>query len=203
MSKKILSQASFFDGLAETWDDIWTDDLRARIKKVMLEDVPPLNHPILDIGNGTGVMIPYLREKSTGAFPIIELDISKRMLEVGRTKLKSATEALFIHGDAHKLPFVHEQFNTIFCFSVFPHFKRPETVLSEFYRCLAKHGLLVIMHVQGHAQLNAMHATIEKCVSSDILQPVDQLAVLVRLHQFKVLLATEHAEKYLLIAEKQ
>ncbi|KAA3663425.1 MAG: class I SAM-dependent methyltransferase, partial [Calditrichaeota bacterium] len=186
MDESTKTQAAFFDSQAENWDDIWTDELLSRIAKIMQEDIPLLHPPILDVGSGTGVMLPFLQKQSKSGLPIIELDISRRMLEVGQRKRHRTSNAIFIQGDAHTLPFAPHYFRTIFCFSVFPHFQDHNSILQEFYRCLTKDGRLVIMHVQGHEQLNAMHAKADAKVAEDILPPVQKMTENVQMHNFNI-----------------
>ncbi|MCR4903817.1 MAG: class I SAM-dependent methyltransferase, partial [Butyrivibrio sp.] len=78
---------------------------------------------LLDCGCGTGPMISLLHEKDptknyTG------LDITPRMIEVGRAKNLCNTK--FVVGDCENLPFEDNSFDVVICTNSFHHYPNPQ-----------------------------------------------------------------------------
>jgi demethylmenaquinone methyltransferase/2-methoxy-6-polyprenyl-1,4-benzoquinol methylase len=72
----------------------------------------------LDVGTGTGVLIPFLTG-CTGS--VTAIDSAEKMIEAARRKFEGKAVE-FVHGDALEYPFEDAPFDHIVCYSVFPHF---------------------------------------------------------------------------------
>lgn len=78
-------KTDFFNSVAFTWDEMCHyDDKKIRFLLQLLEICP--NDSILDVGTGTGVLIPYFREVNPLG-KIIAIDNSPKMIEVAQKNL--------------------------------------------------------------------------------------------------------------------
>lgn len=108
---------------------------------------------VIDVGTGTGVLIPYLQAFKVQ--DILAVDLSETMLEQVRTKFGSGTtlgNTLGVntwHGDVLDLPPYMGDADAIYMNSVFGNFFAPRDVLLHCTRLLRPGGHLVISHPLG------------------------------------------------------
>nr|WP_240147465.1 methyltransferase domain-containing protein [Halorussus sp. JP-T4] len=106
-----------------------------REKQAVLDAVGPLEGKnVLEIACGTGRFTVMLAERGAD---IVGLDISAAMLQQGRQKARSAGVAdhlEFMRGDAGRLPFPDDHFDTVFAMRFFHLADTPATFLSEMRR---------------------------------------------------------------------
>jgi ubiquinone/menaquinone biosynthesis C-methylase UbiE len=82
-------KSAFFDRLAGDWDES-TDHHPSKLERIArLLRLEP-GDTVLDVGCGTGVMVPYLLERVGENGRIVAVDISPRMIEVARRKFPPA-----------------------------------------------------------------------------------------------------------------
>jgi ubiquinone/menaquinone biosynthesis C-methylase UbiE len=196
------SRSKFFDQLAPEWDqEIALGDLH-RLSTIFHTDIPGLKLPVLDIGCGTGILIPFLRQKTGCDTPIIELDISKKMLNIANQKAGNRNSIFFIQADVQFMPFSDETFGSIICFSAFPHFQYKLEALKEIYRCLANRGHFIVLHLMGHRKLNQIHKEKNEAVANDRMPAAKTLASFMENLAFSINKVSECATQYLIIAQK-
>jgi len=106
-----------------------------REKRAVLDAVGPLEDKnVLEIACGTGRFTVMLAERGAD---IVGLDISAAMLQQGRQKARQAGVAdhlEFMRGDAGRLPFPDDHFDTVFAMRFFHLADTPATFLSEMRR---------------------------------------------------------------------
>lgn len=74
-----------FNRLAGEWDEraLSSPD---KIRYLLSFLTIPPSSTVLDVGSGTGILIPFLREKMGSSGLIVELDVAEEMLEVAKRK---------------------------------------------------------------------------------------------------------------------
>jgi demethylmenaquinone methyltransferase/2-methoxy-6-polyprenyl-1,4-benzoquinol methylase len=200
MASVKISQ-NFFDKHSTTWDDD-IDDLKLnRIKNIFLNKIPFVKGPILDMGSGTGILIPIFEQLKL-KHNIFELDISSKMLLTAKEKYLQKDNVKYIQADAHFLPFINNYFNTVICFQVYPHFLDKNMVTKELYSTLKNHGFLIILHLMGHKELNEFHRQAGREVERDRILPAAKLAELLSTCGFIIKCVEENPDLYLVIGEK-
>ena len=106
-----------------------------REKEAVLSAVGPVeDKDILEIACGTGRFTVMLAERGAD---IVGLDISGAMLAQGREKARSAGVAAhldFLQGDAGRLPFPDDHFDTVFAMRFFHLADTPASYLTEMRR---------------------------------------------------------------------
>lgn len=194
-------KADFFNSVAFTWDEICHyDDKKIRFLLQLLEICP--NDSILDVGTGTGVLIPYFREVNPLG-KIIAIDNSPKMIEVARKKFGQEKCSQFRISDV-ELDCIHETFNHIVLYSVFPHIENKiDTISKLINRNLKKGGKLLIAHSDSRNWLNNMHKRKNKSVCNDVLIDVQTQAKLFFQAGLHVKDAFENEELYYLLLTQQ
>jgi ubiquinone/menaquinone biosynthesis C-methylase UbiE len=166
---------SFFDDHASSWDE----SLRLEEQALRLRDLAATFelHPgdrVLDVGTGTGVLLPILREAIGPEGQLLAMDFSFKMLEQVR-KRREAAHADLINAGVGMIPFRQEQFDRVTCFAAFPHFPDKKRALAEMVRVLARKGLLIIAHLKSAEEINQMHSHIGGAVGHDHLPGPEML----------------------------
>ncbi len=175
---------SFFDTRAETWDE---DNPVPGDKLDRLLDLCEI-HPgqdILDVGTGTGRLVPLLLERVGPEGSVSGLDPSRGMLSVARKRYDSPN-LRFVRAPAESIPFEDHSFDLALCYSVFPHFGDPNEAIAEMVRILRPSGHLVIAHTEGREAINARHRSAGRHVANDILPPADDVSRLLTRQPLRV-----------------
>lgn len=143
--------AKMFDTISGTYDQLnrvisLGADLKWRDKVV---ELVLKRHPnnILDIATGTGDLA-ILFAQETKASEIIGLDLSEGMLSIAKQKIANSSfsnKIQFVQGDSEALPFPDNHFEAITVSFGIRNFENLELGLSEIFRVLSPHGILVIL----------------------------------------------------------
>ncbi len=146
-----MNDREFFNSLAEKWDSICHHDFKKIQNIVSLSGVKK-NSKILDVGTGTGVLVPYLLE----SFPqhITAIDVSENMIKVAKKKINDSRVS-FIVKDFFQLEV--QSFDYIFFYSVYPHFLDKEALFMHAKKLLKKDGKIVIAHSESKEKINSIH----------------------------------------------
>lgn len=165
----------FFNNKAEEWDQMVNHN-PDKIRRV-LSWFPDIKQPtILDVGSGTGVMIPYLKECYGQEAKITAIDFAEKMLEVSKRKHQDYSNLTFIVGDVNTYEFLPEEYDIIICYSVFPHFADKRNTLSRLQKGLATGGRLFIFHSQSRDAINNLHKDAGQEVKEDRLPKAESVA---------------------------
>lgn len=132
-----------YDALAARYDRRW-----ARYTRESLELFRPLlagreAGRVLDLGCGTGALLPLLGEWDAGVRRYTGVDLSPEMLRVAAGK--AAFPAGFAAASADALPFREAAFDTVISASSLHFWARPEAALGEVRRVLRPGGRLLLV----------------------------------------------------------
>lgn len=120
---------------------------RKKVCKIVSETQPLC---ILDMASGTGDLALAMSRLEPKPTKIIGIDLSEKMLEVGRKKVteKGLTEIIaFQSGDAEAIEEEKDSFDVVTCAFGVRNFENVPQGLSEFYRVLKPKGRLVILEL--------------------------------------------------------
>lgn len=200
---KLLMHRKFFDFFASKWDEGESSDYINQLKKFFINLNVNVSGNILDIGCGTGILVPFLLKKSCRDSHLFELDLSKEMLRENKKKCGDKSSLIHhIHADTHHLPFKQHQFNFVVCFAVLPHLSDQLGALKEWQRVLAVGGYLLILHLMSSKVLNAYHAKANTVVAQDYLLPVKQERKIIEKVGINIIKAIERDNLYLILGQK-
>jgi ubiquinone/menaquinone biosynthesis C-methylase UbiE len=198
-----ISQHTFFDGMADMWDQHESGEKLERLERIFSRLRIKIQKRALDVGSGTGILVPVIIKYADPAASVWEYDFSRRMLSGSKKRWSSFAGSLFhINGDSHYLPFCADSFDFVICFAVLPHLTEREQAIREWYRVLSPGGKLLILHLMSSSRLNQMHAETDPAVQNDYLPPVDEVASTISSLRFSVRIAQEEDDLYLLLSEK-
>jgi ubiquinone/menaquinone biosynthesis C-methylase UbiE len=116
----------------------WREELWGRVE----------GNKVLEVGVGTGKNLPYY----PSGRDITALDISPKMLERARQRArKPGVDVELVEGDAQRLPFEDNSFDSVVTTFVFCSVPDPVQGLRELHRVLKSGGQLIMLeHVLSH-----------------------------------------------------
>ena len=192
----------YFDQLAPTWDqELTTREKLKSLSNVVKELGIKHGYYVLDIGTGTGILLPFLIAELGNEGKIVALDFSAEML--CQAKAKNFQPIVdFAQADVLAIPLADDSVDLAMCNSAFPHFDDKVRALKEITRVLRNNGRLVICHTMSRAMINQLHQSIGGAVANALLPHEFQLKELIKQAGLKVTHFEDGPERYLVIAEK-
>ncbi len=144
--------AQFFDEKALTWDDIHESSGAKHEAVAHLAGVSPKAR-VLDLGCGTGIMIPaYL---ALGARSVVGIDVSPKM--IARAQQKFADDARVRLHCMNALEFTDDEpFDVAVVYNAYPHFMDKPALVEKIANLLTPRGRFLVAHGMG-AQALALH----------------------------------------------
>ena len=191
----------FFDQLAPTWDNELTSERLTSLGNIVKELGIKPGYRVLDIGSGTGVLLPFLITELGGAGSVLALDFSAQMLVQAQAKSFPPIIA-FAQADVLAIPVANNSVDMAICNSAFPHFSDKIRALGEIARVLKNNGRLVICHTMSREMLNHFHQSVGGIVANDLLPDESQLRALLKQAGLRTTHFEDRPERYLAIAEK-
>jgi ubiquinone/menaquinone biosynthesis C-methylase UbiE len=191
----------YFDQLAPTWDKEFTRERLKCLGNIVRELGIKPGYYVLDIGSGTGILLPFLIAELRDEGKIIALDFSAEMLGQAKAKILPPIVG-FAQADILAIPLADNSVDLAICNSVFPHFNDKVRALREIVRVLRNNGRLVICHTMSRATINHLHQSIGGVIANDLLPDEYQLKELIKQAGLRVTHFEDSPERYLVIAEK-
>lgn len=194
-SQKMNAQREFFESLAAEWETRHSPERATRLRQMLapFDSIVRDARAILEVGTGTGALVPLLRERAPTA-RLVSLDLAYAMLT--RARARDACAA-FAQADAHHLPLSAASFDLIVCHGSFPHFADHLRALSEIKRALKPGGHVLILHDIGRAQVNAIHQNAQAAaIHDDLLPQGDALRALLTQAGFDAVQVEDAADHY-------
>jgi SAM-dependent methyltransferase len=196
-----MDRLGFFDHYAATWDAGRHPEEDARLARVVaLAEVQP-DHAVLDVGAGTGVLVPHLLRAVGSAGRIVAIDSSPGMLEVAREK-GFPSSVILLEADVHHLPFPDAHFDRVICNAALPHFEDRTRSIQEMVRVLRPGGMLVISHPIGREAVNRLHRDVGGPVQEDRVPAPEAMMALLQASGLADVQVVDEAEFYLAFGRK-
>jgi ubiquinone/menaquinone biosynthesis C-methylase UbiE len=162
------NRKTFFDVTANYWDEMRSrNEMEYILNNVVEWFEIKKGHTILDVGTGTGVLLPFIWGKATEG-KLVGIDFSYKMLEKAK-KWTINKDISVINGVVGAIPFKTESFDRVICFSAFPHFPDKQRALSEMTRVLKPGGLLIVAHLHSTEEIAHLHSRVGEAVKMDHL----------------------------------
>jgi SAM-dependent methyltransferase len=169
-TRKVITpdpRVAYFDHQAAGWDA--DADRVAHILARLTECRELLaltpGEDLLEVGCGTGQITGWLCE-AVAPGRVVAMDFSAEMLARARAKRLPAEFRLH---DICAAPAEPAAFDVALCFHSFPHFRDKPAALAHLAACLRPRGRLILMHLAGRSQVNAVHAGFGGAVGRDRL----------------------------------
>jgi ubiquinone/menaquinone biosynthesis C-methylase UbiE len=191
----------YFDQLAPTWDNELSPERLKSLSSIIKElDIRPGYH-VLDIGTGTGVLLPLLIAELVGEGEIVAVDFSAEMLSQAEAK-NFPPIVRFAQADVIAIPLDDSSVDLAMCNSAFPHFDDKVRALKEIARVLKAGGRTAICHTMSRQTLNELHRSIGGVVANDLLPGESEMREMIQQSGLKITHFEDGPGRYLVIAEK-
>lgn len=189
----------YFNQLASVWNEKMPAEASFS-DYIQRFDIGPGEH-VMDMGTGTGRMVPYIYEAVGDSGYILAQDIAECMLIEGK-KLNKLKNVNFVCEDAHQMAVKSNCFDKVLCFSAFPHFKDKNRILEEIHRILKPEGRLLILHNRSSEKMNAFHASLSGPVKHDRLPDLTGIKEMLQTAGFAITNLEESEALYWAEAQK-
>lgn len=166
-------EVRFFDNLAPKWDD---DEILSTPEKIrsILSKIPlKIGDNVLDLGTGTGVLIPYIIERVGDDGSVTAVDGSMGMLTLAIKKYGDLPNVNLIFADFESTIF-DSKFDLIMLYSVYPHLHYPEATLKDLLNNLKPGGCIIVAFPTDENFINNIHR--DRKADSDLLPSAVKLA---------------------------
>ncbi|MCW4025098.1 MAG: methyltransferase domain-containing protein [Candidatus Bathyarchaeota archaeon] len=194
-------QRPFFNEKAEIWDKITTHNPKkvqyiTELLKIHSGD------KILDVGTGTGIMIPFY-EKYLQEGNVVAVDYSEKMIEVARSKYPRTEHPLvsFMVSDVYELKYTAE-FDLVMCYSCFPHFVDQPLAIQILSKALKKGGRLAVAHSDSAKKINGVHMNGGVEIGNDFLPSMEHLKQMMQENGLEVTFERNDEDYFVCIAKK-
>lgn len=150
-------ELTFFNAIAPKWDSMEVKSTPEKVKELLdIVGVAP-GSDILDLGTGTGVLLPYLSRLTGEKGTVVGVDFSEGMLAEARRKFSGLGNVLF-----SRLDFEEERepwrYDLIMMYCVYPHLSRPESTIKRLAsENLKQGGRIVIGFPADEKYINHIH----------------------------------------------
>lgn len=170
-----MDERSFFDKLAPIWDDNEVLSTPQKINFILDYCDIKKGDKILDLGTGTGVLLPYLAERIGQKGKITAVDYSSGMLQRAESKFSGLIPVpLFLNLD-FETENIDGEFDHIILYCVYPHLHTPVETLKWLRKVnLAPDGIITIAFPSGPDFINNIHR--ERHSESDFLPTAEKLS---------------------------
>jgi ubiquinone/menaquinone biosynthesis C-methylase UbiE len=198
-----MNAKDYFDNAADIWDNRFcTPRLLSFLEKLVPQFDLKFGQQVLDVGTGTGVLIPYLIKAVGPSGSVTAIDFSEKMVQKCKTKYAHIKNITVRVGNIEDATFPSEAFDAIICFGVFPHLENKEKALQNINRMLKPDGKIVIAHALSSEELKAHHKKVSEHVSHAILPEKNEMLQLLKQAGFAGIRIRDKSGSYLCVAHK-
>jgi ubiquinone/menaquinone biosynthesis C-methylase UbiE len=194
-------QKEFFNEKAGIWDEITVHNPEkvqyiAELLGIHSDD------RILDVGTGTGIMIPFY-EKYLVYGSVVAVDYSEKMIEIASSKYPEKDHPMisYLVTDVYELKY-HAEFDLVVCFSCFPHFIDQPLAIKILSEALRKGGRLVVAHSDSAKKINGVHMNAGVEIKNDFLPSMEQLKQMMKENGLAVTFERDDESYFICIARK-
>ncbi|MEN6348297.1 MAG: methyltransferase domain-containing protein [Syntrophomonas sp.] len=194
-----LKHRAYFNEKAAVWDQMMAHKPHEKLKETFKDLKFEPGSKVLDVGTGTGVMLPILQEMVGLSGKITAFDLAEEMLSIA--KIKNGQENIdYVQGDIEAAPFEDNTFDAVICNSCFPHFLNQAASICEMARILKPGGRVVICHLSSRQELNAMHRSLGGVVGNDFLPDEKVMMLMFNQAGFSGIRVDDLEDRYILTA---
>lgn len=190
------SEIDFFNRLAPEWD---TNEVRStpeRIKSILGRLPIEKGMSVLDLGTGTGVLLPYLSKMVGKHGHITAIDFSEGMLSLAINKYGQLSNIEFLNLDFEEEE-IPGMYDLVMLYSVYPHLHRPEDTFEWLFKMnIKENGCIVVAFPSDEVFINNIHH--EQKSESGHLPPANVLANVIRQWGYKAEVVSATVDEYII-----
>ncbi|MDE7441032.1 MAG: class I SAM-dependent methyltransferase [Muribaculaceae bacterium] len=194
------AEIEFFDKLAPSWDANEIRSTPERVKSILAKLPLKSGMSILDLGTGTGVLVPYLSEIVGKEGSVTAVDLSEGMLSIARKKYGNLTNVSFMELDFEE-ELIPGMYDVALLYSVYPHLHAPAQTMEWLFKMnLKPGGCIVIAFPSDEKFINNIHH--ERKSESDHLLPAHSLAEMIKGWGFSAEVVAATEDEYIIIIKQ-
>jgi ubiquinone/menaquinone biosynthesis C-methylase UbiE len=198
-----MGAKKYFNKMAKTWDKRFINpSLSSFLKKLVPQFGIKTGQSVLDVGTGTGVLIPYLIKAVGPTGSVTTIDYSEKMVQTCKRKHTHIKNINITLGDIEEDAIQPETFDAVICFGVFPHLENKERALQNINNLLKSGGKLFIAHALSSEELKAHHKKVSEHVAQSVLPEKAEMTQLLEQTGFVGINITDEPGCYLCIVHK-
>ena len=166
--------AAYFNERAGKWDESGcSGESRVQGAVLSLVDLKP-GDSVLDLGCGTGVMIPFYLAAKAGK--IVAVDVSEKMVKRAREKFGNEPSVELRASDALSLS-EDVCFDAVVIYNAYPHFFEKAALAEKVYHLVKSGGRFVVAHGSGRDAINRHHEAVAAGVSCGLRAASEESAL--------------------------
>lgn len=194
-----MDNREFFNNLAEKWDSMChhpEEKINYVFSKINLKK----GSNVLDIGSGTGIIIPYIEREIDKEGKLTAIDVSEKMIEVSKKKNNYSNLRFKTKNFNFYSP--DEKYDYLIAYSCYPHFTDSKGFLKKAYSLLKEKGKVAITHIESREKINSRHNEVEDKIHSNDLAEAEVTCSIMEEVGFKTVYSEDNEDYYICIGEK-
>ena len=199
----MTSRQLFFNELATTWEERFhTQELTDFLAKIAPKFGLRRRQKILDVGTGTGILIPFLLQEVGPRGHVEAIDFADKMIKMCKLKYRKIRNITFTVQNIEKINYASESFDAVTCFGVFPHLENKIEALQKINRILKPGGKLIIAHALSSQEIKVHHKNSASIVAQDTLPKKTEMRKILQQTRFYKIVITDKPGCYLCLSCK-
>jgi len=139
--KQKLQHIHHYNRTANLYNLRYTEEQNLKIKAAVENLELEKQRSILDMGCGTGLLLPRIRKMAEN---VVGLDISKGMLGEVKSSIKRSANVHFVLADADNTPFRNNYFDMAFAITLLQNMPNPHHTLQEAKRITKPNASIIV-----------------------------------------------------------
>ncbi len=199
-----MKRKEYFNQAAESWDRrFYTPKLGAFLGRLVPSFGIEPGQRVLDVGTGTGILIPFLLQAVGPSGSIKAIDYAERMVQICKSKYSHLENVTIELRDVEQFSYPTGSFDAVTCFGLFPHLKKREKALRNLHRALKRGGTLIITHALSSQEIKTHHSSASPPVQHDMLPEKTEMRKLLKRTGFTDIQIKDQPGCYLCRSTKQ
>ena len=196
------SKASYFDTqtLAEWAALDYTPDEMRKIDSLIAEADIYTGQRIVEPGCGTGRLTEILADRIGPGGLVVALDVSPRMVEACRRRLKARRNVKIQCAAVEEFLFPKSSFDLVICHNVFPHFDNKAKAVRALTAALNASGKFIVFHFLNSSDINDFHRKAHQSLMNDLMPSAGEMEALFKGAAFKIDFLLDDDQGYFLSA---
>ncbi|KJR46633.1 SAM-dependent methyltransferase [Desulfosporosinus sp. I2] len=196
-----MHKKDYFDEKAAKWDTLIHDEVINRLQDMVRELALSRGSKVLDLGTGTGVLVPMLIEAVGPSGVVVAIDFAPQMLAEAKKKYQWPNLE-FLEGDAEDIPLADQAVDEVVCNSAFPHFDDLKRAANEMARVLRSGGRVSVFHPHSRVYINDLHVSLGGAVRNCLIPEEKVMHAIFSEAGFENITLEDMPQRYLLSGRK-